>query len=84
MLSSSRDALLKLPKTTSPQKLIPSDCIPMFIWRKRYSVTQSKSTSSLGYVVLDSFDKVYGDEDSILDQMYKKQIFSSFYSEDLK
>ena len=30
MLSTSRDALLKLFKTTSPQKLFPSDCITLY------------------------------------------------------
>ena len=51
-----------------------------------YSVTQSLSNSLLGdvHVVLDSFNIVYGDEDSILDQIYEKHIFSSFYSVDLK
>ena len=45
---------------------------------------QSLSNSFLGDVVLDSSSMVYGDEDSILDQIYKKQIFSAFYSEDFK
>ena len=49
-----------------------------------YSVTQSQSNSLLGDVVLDSFNMVYRDKDSILDQIYEKQIFSIFYSEDLK
>ena len=49
-----------------------------------YSVTQSLSNSLLGDVVLNSFNMVYGDENSILDQIYEKQIFSTFYSEDLK
>ena len=30
--SSSRGALLKLSKTTSPQKLFPSDCITLYYW----------------------------------------------------
>ena len=30
MLSSSRDVLLKLSETTSPQKLFPSDCITLY------------------------------------------------------
>ena len=33
---------------------------------------------------MDSFNMVYRDEDSILDQMYGKQIFSAVYYEDLK
>ena len=60
------------------RNIIPSYTVVM------YSVTQSKSTSPLGYVVLDSFDKVYRDEDSILDQTYQKQIFSDFNYEDLE
>ena len=43
-----------------------------------YSVTQSLCNSSLGDVVLDSSNMVYGDEDSIYDQTYEKQIFSAF------
>ena len=39
-----------------------------------YSPTQSLCNSLLGDVVLDSFNKVYRDEDSILDQTYRKQI----------
>ena len=31
MLSSYRDNLLKLSKTTSPKKLVPSDCITLYI-----------------------------------------------------
>ena len=37
-----------------------------------------------GGVVLDSLNMAYSDEDSILDQKYKKQIFSAFIYEDLK
>ena len=37
-----------------------------------------------GDVVLDSFNILYRDEDSILDQIYEKQLFSAFYHEDLK
>ena len=33
MLSSCRDALLKLFKTTPPQKLFPSDCNTLYIER---------------------------------------------------
>ena len=32
----------------------------------------------------DSFNMVYRDEDSILDQVYKQQRFSDFYYKDLK
>ena len=34
--------------------------------------------------VLDSFNNAFRDEDSILDQIFEKQIFSNFYYEDLK
>ena len=34
--------------------------------------------------VLDSYIIAYRDEDSISDQIYEKQIFSAFYSNDLK
>ena len=42
-----------------------------------------KSNSLLGNVVLDSFNMIDMDEDSILDQIYEKQICLAFYSEDL-
>ena len=45
----------------------------------RYSVTQSLCNSLLGDVVLDSFNEVYRDEDSNLDQTYKNRICSYFY-----
>ena len=45
---------------------------------KRYS------NSLLGDVVLEGFNMVYRDEDSILDQIYENQIFSAFYYEDLR
>ena len=35
MLPSSRDALLKLSKTTSPEILFPSDCITLERYRNR-------------------------------------------------
>ena len=44
-----------------------------------YRVTQSLSNSSLGDVVLNSFNRVFRDEDSILDKTYQKQIYSDFY-----
>ena len=40
-----------------------------------YSVTQSYTNSFLGYVVLDSFNMVYRDEDSILDKIYQSKYF---------
>ena len=49
-----------------------------------YSITQTLSNSLLGDVVLDSYNIVYWDEDSILDQIYEKQICSTFYSEDFE
>ena len=36
-----------------------------------YSVTQSYANSLLGDIVLDGFNMVYKDEDSILDQIFK-------------
>ena len=44
-----------------------------------YSVTQSYSNSLLGDVVFDSFNKVYRDDDNILDQTYQKQVCLDFY-----
>ena len=49
-----------------------------------YSVTQSLSNSFLGDVVLDSFNKVYRHEDSILDQTYQTQICSDFFYDEFK
>ena len=49
-----------------------------------YSITQSYANSFWGDVVLDSFNNVSMDEDNILDQIYKKQLCSDFYYEDLK
>ena len=43
---------------------------------------QSDGNSLWGDVVLDSFNKAYRDEDSILYQIYQKQIFSDFNYED--
>ena len=45
---------------------------------------QSYANSFWGDVVLDSFNNVSRDEDSILDQIYIRQICSDFYHEDLK
>ena len=36
MLSSSLDAMSTLSKTTSPQKLVRSDCTPCYKYRRRY------------------------------------------------
>ena len=49
-----------------------------------YSVTQSNANSFWGYVVLDTSNNVSRDEDNILDQIYRKQMCSEFYYEDLK
>ena len=38
----------------------------------------------IGDDVLDSFNTAFRDEDSILDQMYAKQLISDFFYEDLK
>ena len=66
MLSSSRDALLKLSKTKSPKKLFQSDCITLY--KERKLVMQSDGNIFLGDVVFDSFNMVYSDEESLLDQ----------------
>ena len=47
----------------------------------KYSVTQSLCNNLYGDVVLDNFNTVYSDEDSILDQTDQKQIYSNFYDE---
>ena len=44
-----------------------------------YSVMQSDGNSFCGDVVSDSFNMEYGDEDSILDKKYEKQIFWYIY-----
>ena len=48
-----------------------------------YSVTQTKSNNFKGADILDSFFMPYRDGDSILYQIYEKQIFSAFYFEDM-
>ena len=50
----------------------------------RYSVTQSYANSFWGYVVLDSFNNVFRNDENILDQIYIKQMFPDYYYEDLK
>ena len=47
-----------------------------------YPVMQSDQNTFYGDVVLDSFNKASRDGDNILEQIYKKQIFSDFYYED--
>ena len=49
-----------------------------------YSVTQSYANSFWGDVVLDSLNNSSREEDNILDQIYKKQMCSDFYYENLK
>ena len=44
---------------------------------------QSDRNSYFGVVFLDSFNKASRDKDNILDQMYKKQICSDFYYQNL-
>ena len=44
----------------------------------------NNNDSFCGDVVLDSLNMEYRDKDSILDQMYQKQIFMDFYYEDLE
>ena len=43
---------------------------------------QSDGNSFYGEVVLDNFNMVYSDEDSMLYQKYEKQIFWDHYSKD--
>ena len=45
---------------------------------------QSDRSSISGDVVLDSFNMVYRDEDSNLDQIYEEEIFSTLYYDDFK
>ena len=40
-----------------------------------YSVMQSDGNSFCGDVISDSFNKASKDEDNILEQIYKKQIY---------
>ena len=49
-----------------------------------YSVMQSDGNRLCGDVVLDSFNMVYGHEDSILEQKYEKQISRDRYHKDFK
>ena len=77
ILSTANDSvpLCHVTNNGEPKNKFSVDAIPK---------THSLPNSLLGDVVLDSFNIVYGDEDSILDQTYEKQIFLAFYSEDLK
>ena len=45
---------------------------------------QADGNSFCGDVVMNSFNMAYRDEDSILDQIYKKQIFSDFHYKEYK
>jgi len=45
---------------------------------------QSDGNSFYGDVVLDSFNMVYIDEDSILDERYVKRIFWDLYYKDFQ
>ena len=49
-----------------------------------YSVMQSDGNSFCGGVVLNSFNMVYGDEVSMIDQKYEKQIFLDLYYKGLR
>ena len=51
---------------------------------KATGICNHNRISFRGDVVLGSFNMGYRDEDSIVDQLYQKQIFSDFYHEDLK
>ena len=45
---------------------------------------QSDGNSFCGDIVLDSFNMVYSDENSIYDQKYEKRTFWDLYFEDFK
>ena len=47
-----------------------------------YSVMQSDRNSFCGDVILDIFNMVYSDEDSIEDQQYENRIFWDHHYED--
>ena len=49
-----------------------------------YSVMQSDGNSFCGDVVLDTFNMVYSNEDSIFDKKYEKRIFGELYYEHFK
>ena len=58
----------------------------LIIWSSALS-TASRNRNRIVYYRrcrLIQLNMVYRDEDSILDQIYEKQIFSAFYYEDLK
>ena len=59
-------------RTKSPLSSSSSRVTPL------HSVMQSDGNSFGGNVVLDSFNKVCRDRDSILDQKYEKQISENF------
>ena len=54
-----------------PEKVEGGGCTLYIVM---YSVTKSQSNSLLGDVVLDTFNNVSRDEDTKLDQIYKKQV----------
>ena len=47
MLSLSQDVLLKLSETTSPQKLFPSDCITLYLQKRRCNILKTLIRSIL-------------------------------------
>ena len=60
-----------------------SSCL-CFCVLHRHSVMKSDGHSYYGDVVLDSFNMIHRDEDSILDQKHEKQIFWNLYYKDFK
>jgi len=55
-----------------------------FVLISRYRLMQSDGHSFGGNTVLSSIIIVKRDEDSVLDQIYEKQIFSYIYNEDFR
>ena len=58
----------------------------IWIWNERvfeYSVMQSDGNSFWGDVVLDNVNMLYTFKESILDQIYKNQVFADLYFEDV-
>ena len=69
MLASSLDALLKLSKTTCPQKLFANDCVTLYYltfrrWR-RAELIRSNRNRFVGDVILGIVNMAFGDKASI-------------------
>ena len=59
-------------------------CYGDSLYSVQYSVMQSDGNSFCRDVVLNSFGKASRDEESILDQLYKKQISPDLYYNDFQ